>query len=453
MEISPGSPLSEPALSPSVAAADLTAPKVAVESRQSWGPTQPDERISLIDILRGLALFGIIAANIRGFAGPLTSYFQPDLIWKGRLNFWVQAFIDTFIQGKFITILAFLFGVGFVLQFTRAEKKQSRFVRVYVRRLFALLLIGALHQLLFWWGDILVTYALGGFLLILFRKRQNKTILIWALSLMLLPLVGGTGFAIYKHLRPDSPQKLVEKQKKALEERQKKEADMWKTVKVYQTGNYVDIFKERLGELKREDIMQPAVVAFTLPIFLLGFWVWRQGIIQDPEAHRALLKKGLIIGALFGIPASIGFTWGSHVMSGQPQVGPPTPFMLFGFFLMIFGRPALSMSYACGVGLLYLNNAWRRRMMPFANIGRTALSNYLLQTVVGTTIFYGYGGRLFARVNLGWLFVLSVVIYALQVPLSRWWLGRYRYGPAEWVWRAMTYGRAQVQKKSRAAAA
>jgi uncharacterized protein len=92
-------------------------------------------------------------------------------------------------------------------------------------------------------------------------------------------------------------------------------------------------------------------------------------------------------------------------------------------------------------------------MLPFAAIGRTALSNYLFQTVVGTTIFYGYGGRLFAKVGLGWLFVLSIIIYILQVPLSRWWLAHHRFGPAEWVWRRMTYGKAQLEERSATAAA
>jgi uncharacterized protein len=152
------------------------------------------------------------------------------------------------------------------------------------------------------------------------------------------------------------------------------------------------------------------------------------------------LKKGLIIGAVAGIPANIVATWIMHLTSGQPQTGPPSPLMLAGFPLFLFGRPLLSMSYACAVGLLFLNPVWRVRMMRFAVIGRTALSNYLFQTVFCTTIFYGYGGGLYAKVHLAWLLVLSIAVYALQVPLSTWWLERHRFGPAEWVWRSMTYG-------------
>ena len=431
---------------PAAGSAESPEPAVIAEPAQPWLPTEPGERIALIDVLRGLALFGIIAANMRGFAGPLTSYFHTDLIWKSSTDLWVQGFIDAFVQGKFITIFAFLFGVGFIMQAARAEKRQSKFGRIYSRRLLALILIGALHQFLFWWGDILVTYALGGFLLIPFRKRRSKTVLIWALALMLLPVVLASAYHVYGRFRPDPPLKAAEKQKKSAEGRAKTEADMWKTVKVYQTGGYADIFKERLGELKREAMSQPIAVGSTLPIFLLGLWVWRLGVLQKPEEHRALLKKGMIVGAVVGIPANIAFAWGSRVVTSQPHSGPPTRMMLIGFALAIFGRPALSMCYSCALGLLFLQDRWRRRMMPFAAIGRTALSNYLLQTIVCTTIFDGYGGGLFGKVSLAWLLVPTVIVYGLQVPLTNWWLGRYRFGPAEWVWRWMTYGRKSPMK-------
>ncbi len=419
---------------------------------QAIGPTQPDERITLIDVLRGVALIGIIVANMRGFAGPMPAYMEPGLIWKSRLDWWVQAFIDTFIQGKFITIFSFLFGVGFVLQFTRAEKRHARFGRFYSRRLSALLLIGAVHQFLFWWGDVLVTYALGGFCLIPFRKRTNKTILAWMLGLMLFPTVGGLGYYAYRQLRPLAPQKAAEKATKDAAERQKTLDGIPKSIQVYQNGSYAQIFMARLPDLKEANMFQPMVVMYTLPLFLMGLWVFRRGIIQDPGMHRALLRKGLVIGAIAGIPLNVLATWVMRLTAGQPPT-PPSPLMLLGFFLATFGRPLLSMSYACGLGLLFLNPAWRRRLLPFAAVGRTALSNYLLQTVVCTTIFYGYGGGLFVKVNLLWLLVLSLLIYALEIPLSNLWLRYYRFGPMEWVWRVMTYGKAQLVRREQVAAA
>ncbi len=411
-----------------------------------WEPTRPDERIGAIDALRGLALFGIIAANMRGFAGPLYAYFRPELVWNTRLDFWVQAFVDTFIQGKFISIFAFLFGVGFALQFSRAEERHGRFIQVYRRRLLALVLIGLLHQWLFWWGDVLVTYGLGGFLLILFRKRKSKTILIWALALMLLPVAGGLGYLAFRHFWPVAPQKREANKKKAEQARQKSEAEMQNTIKVYETGNYAAIYNERLRELWQQNRSQPFAVVITLPIFMLGLLVYRRGIFHDPESHRQELKKALILGALAGIPANVAATYIMHATGGMMQSGPPTGLQLFAFFLFTFGRPVLSMGYASAVVLLFLDRTWRSRLMPFSVIGRTALSNYLFQTAFCTTIFFGYGGGLYGRVHLAWLMVLSVAVYALEVPLSRWWIAHYRFGPAEWAWRSVTYGQLQRMK-------
>jgi uncharacterized protein len=429
-----------------VVSGDPVATNATAETSRPWEPTQLQERIDLIDVLRGLALFGIIAANMRGFAGPPYTYFRPEIMWNTRLDFWVQAFVDTFIQGKFIVIFSFLFGVGFALQFSRAEERHARFVEVYRRRLLALILIGGLHQLLFWWGDVLVTYALGGFLMICFRKSNNKTILIWVLSLMFVPFVGGIGYLGFRHFWPVPPQKVQAKKIKAEEERRKSLEEMSTAVKVYQTGRYAAIYKERVGELWHGNRSQPFVVAMTLPIFMLGLLVYRRGIFQNPEAHRAALKKALIIGAAVGIPANVAATYVTHITGVQVRSGPPGGLQLFGFFLFMFGRPALSMCYASAVVLLFLDTTWRPRLKPFSVIGRTALSNYLFQTIFCTTIFFGYGGGLFAKVHLAWLMVLSVAVYALEVPLSRWWLAHYRFGPAEWAWRSLTYGRLQPMK-------
>ncbi len=409
-------------------------------------PTQPEERISVIDVLRGFALFGIVAANMRGFAGPLYAYFRVDALWNTPGDFWVQALVDTFIQGKFISIFAFLFGVGFALQFSRVEERHGPFVQVYRRRLLALILIGLLHQLLFWWGDVLVTYGIGGFLLILFRKRKNKTILIWALALMLTPIVGGTGYLAFRHFRPAQSEKVVSEKKKAEEERQKSEAEMRDTIKVYQTGTYAGIFEKRLGELWQQNRFLPFSVVITLPLFMFGLLVYRRGIFQDPESHRPALKKAMLIGAIAGLPANVATTYIMYVTSGQTQLGTPTALQMFGFFLFTFGRPVMSMCYVSGIVLLFSNIRWRSRLMRFAAIGRTALSNYLFQTVFCTTIFFGYGGGLYGKVHLLALLILSIAVYGLEIPLSKAWLAHYRFGPVEWAWRSMTYNKLQPMK-------
>src|ERR1700682_3208680 len=162
---------------------------------QRVGPIHLSERIIFIDVLRGMALFGILAANMRGFFAPLDCYQFIGVLYHSRADVLAQGFIDAFIQGKFITIFSFLFGLGFAVQMSRAEAKGVRFMGFYPRRLLALALFGLTQGLLIWAGDVLLTYAFSGAILLLFRNRQQKTLLWWAGGLFALPIVGIVVFA------------------------------------------------------------------------------------------------------------------------------------------------------------------------------------------------------------------------------------------------------------------
>ena len=165
---------------------------------QRVGPVSLSERILFIDVLRGMALFGILAANMRAFFAPLDCYGHIGVLFHSRADVLAQAFIDVFIQGKFISIFSFLFGMGFAIQMSRAEARGARFMGFYPRRLLALALFGLIHGILIWAGDILLTYAFSGAILLLFRKRQQKTLLWWAGGLFSLPIVVSTTFlALY----------------------------------------------------------------------------------------------------------------------------------------------------------------------------------------------------------------------------------------------------------------
>jgi uncharacterized protein len=161
---------------------------------QPVGPVSLAERILFIDVLRGMALFGILAANMRAFFAPLDCYDNIGILFHGRADVLAQAFIDVFIQGKFISIFSFLFGLGFAIQMSRAQARGARFMGFYPRRLLALALFGLVHGIFIWAGDILLTYALSGAILLLFRNRQQKTLLWWATGLFSLPIVLSTVF-------------------------------------------------------------------------------------------------------------------------------------------------------------------------------------------------------------------------------------------------------------------
>src|ERR1700757_3479422 len=152
------------------------------------GPVSLSERILFIDILRGMALFGILAANMRAFFAPLDIYDRVNVLYTGRADVIAQAFINALIQGKFISIFSLLFGLGFAIQLSRAEARGARFMGFYPRRLAALALFGLIHGALIWAGDVLLTYAISGTILLLFRKRQQKTLLWWAGGIFVTPL-------------------------------------------------------------------------------------------------------------------------------------------------------------------------------------------------------------------------------------------------------------------------
>src|SRR5579862_833657 len=165
-------------------------------SESKAGPITASERILYIDILRGMALFGILAANMRGFNAPESVYGNIKVLFHGRADLIAQAFIDTFIQGKFVTLFSFLFGLGFAVQFTRAEARGAKFMSFYPRRLAALALFGLIHGILIWWGDILLSYALAGAILLFFRKREQWTLVWWAAGIFSVPILIGTGLTI-----------------------------------------------------------------------------------------------------------------------------------------------------------------------------------------------------------------------------------------------------------------
>lgn len=388
------------------------------------GPVPGSERITVIDTLRGAALFGILVANMRGFNAPMVAYFQPQLLWTWMPDRLAQAFVDWMVQGKFITIFAALFGVGFAIQLERATAR-GQSMWFYARRLAVLFVIGLAHSFLLWWGDILTNYALCGFFLLLFRRRTQKTVLVWGhvLYWFILALFGWISIA--SHLgwmqlpADDSARHIAE------------------TIRAYGQGTVREVFAMRAREWMEANsflIFLTRIVG----IFLFGLYIWRQGYLRNPAAHLGWWQRAQRIGLPVGIAGNlivVALQW-----TYEPNPMRPSVLNFTMFAIQSFAIPALSLGYAATVVLLWQDAVWRQRLLPFSYVGRMALTNYLMQSLICTTIFYSYGLGLYGRVgplaDLG----LALAIYALQIPFSRWWLSGHAYGPMEWVWRTMTYG-------------
>ena len=391
------------------------------------GPITSAERILYIDILRGMALFGILAANMRGFNAPSELYGDIRPLFHGRADLIAQGFIDVFIQGKFVTLFSFLFGLGFAVQMTRAVARGAKFMSFYPRRLAALALFGLIHGILIWWGDILLTYALAGAILLFFRNRGQKIVLWWAGSIFTAPILAISGIyiaALFGHgpaSHPSTP------------------FDMTKVlpiIAIYSHGTVAQILRENWIVWKG-DLSSQLFAIYAMCLFLSGLWVYRSGIVERLDEYKPLMKRICAVCIPLGIALNI-FVVYEH---SRPATGHPT---VAGYLASILQFPSmhlLSAGYASGLAVLIQSANWRRWLTPFAAVGRMALTDYLTQSVLCTLFYYSYTTGLYGRVGPAMGLIPTVVLYGAQVVFSNWWLSRYRFGPMEWLWRGMTYGK------------
>ncbi len=403
-------------------------------------PTRGRERLLAVDALRGFALLGILMVNMPMFNVP------PEVWWwrapwdHSALDRAAEVLIRVFAEAKFYTLFSFLFGVGMALQMRRILARGGRFIALYVRRLFILLIIGLAHGLLLWHGDILTTYALMGFPLLLLRNWRTRTLLIAALLLYLIPLV-----FFYGHLALSDAMRLADPEYAA-------EAAEWTSVwmdyrtelaedqvEVWSTGTWSDIFYERLDMHRRDLTSMGWFAVKVLAIFIIGFIAGRQGVFEDPLARGKLLRFCLGVGLPLGLLLNLAYV----IVRG---ISDPIHYQwlnLTAELLHSAGAPILTGGYVA-IFVVLAQRGWLRGLLrALAAVGRMALTNYLMQTIICTTIFYSFGFGLYGKVDYAAGLLLTLVIYATQVVLSTCWLSIFRFGPAEYIWRTLTYLRPQ----------
>jgi uncharacterized protein len=394
-------------------------------------PTAPGERIVLLDVLRGFAIFGILVYNMAFFSAPLYLQMTGQSSGEGAVDRLVELSVRFLVQGKFYSLFSFLFGLGFALQLQRAEARGARFAPLYVRRLLALLLIGLLHGFLIWMGDILTVYALLGFLLFLFRRRQPKTLLVWAALLMSVPVVFMAGMVQASEYLGPSPFGTIEEYQNLVA----------LSHQAYGAGSLADIMAMRARDFL---VVTMGGLFFggggIVGMFLLGAYFARQRIFEDTGNRLDFFRRLCWWGLALGVAGNLTFTVAT-------ELGPPASLSLLGLVGtvgFVVGAPALCFFYLSSIVLLWQSPGWQKHLARLGAVGRMALSNYLFQSVVCTLIFYNYGLGLYGQIGPATGLGLTLLIYTLQVPLSRWWLGRFRFGPAEWLWRSITYGKFQA---------
>jgi len=398
----------------------MTATTVSV----SPTPTEERERLPLLDILRGFALFGILLVNMEDFSAPNV----PGLatIWPDRSDHIVSWLLRFAAETKFRALFAFLFGLGFALQIQRAESQGDPFLMRYLRRVGALLLVGVAHYLLLWEADILMTYALVGLLLLLFAHRPPGTALRTAAMMAGIAVTLLSVIVLFAHPRAENPSSAAPSIPAAKVQ----------MVAIYSRGSYRDVVTYRARQMGMQLARIIPAAPLALMLFLVGLAAGKAGIAHAPANHRVLLRRVFVWCLVFGLISNYMVTVYASSLLTAPKM---TRALIVASYVL--GGPTLALAYLSGLTLLLLNRTWQVRLRLLAAPGRLALTNYLMQSVVCTTLFYGYGfgwyNHLRPLAGVG----LCVAIFLAQMGASSLWLHRFRYGPAEWLWRSLTYQR------------
>lgn len=386
-------------------------------------PLQPARRIEAVDILRGVAILGIFFINMLSYAGNFTAP-SAQAHSLDRAVVWIVRFVA---QAKFYTLFSFLFGWGMAIQMERAQQKNVPFVPHYIRRMLSLLIIGLVHALLIWDGDILVTYALLGLLLLCFHKASNRVLLVAGGVCILIPVL----------LSLPGPMAAFREWYAALQAPLRSAMAIGYRNDILVQGSYLQAVAHRWHKLLYSYTNSIYWGPHVFGMFLWGLYAGRRHIFRHLSAHTGLLRRVLWGGLLMGLPLNLLFI----VVTDAPQRVPAIWYDLATRGARTLAGSALSLAYAVIIVRLAHRPRWHARLAPLASVGRMGLSNYLTQSVLCTLIFYGYGLGLYGRVGATAAFLLMLVIYRLQIGASGWWLRRFRYGPVEWLWRTMTYGR------------
>jgi uncharacterized protein len=404
-----------------------TAPLTSIHSVADASALPVRERIPALDVLRGVAVAGILFANVLTFFG--LTFMPPDRIaaLPTAAADRVAVFLEhVLVEGKFYSIFSLLFGIGFGLQLSRGG---DAVLPRFRRRLRILLAIGAVHAFLIWAGDILMLYALLGFTMPWFARKPNRALLRWTVILLAVPtalyvvaltiwMLVGSGPA------PTAPSARVP-------------PSLLKFFEAIGTGGIKDAFIGNLVFLggRWADLFATVRFPKVLGMFVLGLWTVRTGIALSPSDHRATLARWRLFGWSVGLPANIVAVWAfEHWSYLPPSVGG-----LLGTAMQAVGVPMLALGYAATVALLVVDG--RRFITVFAPVGRMALTNYLMHSIICVVLAYGFAFGLWWRVGASRTMAIAAAIIVLQILLSAWWLSRHRFGPVEWIWRRLTYGR------------
>lgn len=429
-------------------------------SGQNAGPVTAAERLVSLDTLRGVAVMGILVMNVYAFAMPFAAYYNPTIMGgTDALNMGTWFFTHLFFDQKFMTIFAMLYGAGIIMMMDRAETRGAAFAPVLFRRSAWLIVIGLLHGYFIWFGDILFHYALMGMVVFLARNATPRTLITIACVLLPVTLLINFGSSFYvEELQSDVVEiERLQADGAALDDEQQQRLDEWQEIRPVFSPSEEDVAAEIAayrGTYIDALTHRAPFVAFMQINLTLVFVVWRVGALM--LLGMALMKLGVLSGErstrFYRKMTLVGYGFGLPLVSLsavllEAHEFDPLYVARYGGIPNYFGSILVALGHIGAVVLVLRSGTFKALVDRFAAVGRMALSNYLAHSLIMTSLFYGYGLGLYAEVPrfLQQGFVAALI--GLQLLVSPWWLRRFRFGPAEWLWRSLTYGQRQPMRR------
>lgn len=400
-------------------------------NNERMAPVKTSERYVILDALRGFAILGICAANypefsLYTFQGKEITDAMPTAGIDRVLRFMLYFLVD----GKFYTLFSLLFGIGFSIIISNAARKGVNGFHIFYRRMALLTFIGFLHLMFIWSGDILMLYALLGMCLPLLRNVSDRGLLRTAAFFLLLPIAVD---AMTQVLGVSLSAPAVREQWRYCDRYGITEENFGYWLR--DATSYGDMFKFLIqgAWVRVQEFVDGNRYFKVFGLFVLGFYIGRNRMYADLAARKPLLRHVTTIGLAAGLPLSLLYAW--SCMNGHP-LGNAVHTAIYTVSVYPLG-----LAYMCGMCLMYLRHkdlaVWRRLAYP----GRMALTNYIGQSVIGALLFYGIGLGLGASFGLVQTELVVAGVYLFQMAFSRVWLRFFRFGPLEWIWRMLTYGR------------
>ncbi len=406
-------------------------------------PIVGKERHAFIDFLRGFALLGILVVNLPLMNAPFAWEFSEFTIWTDTINTWASRFIKFFFTSKFYVLFSLLFGMGFYYFINKADQEQRTIIKLFRKRQLWLLLFGICHIIFLWYGDILLIYALVGFVIVWFRKKTNKTLLIWAGVFISLPILIIFLIAMFLSWLMTVPEAATEIGKAFDQAFYQIENFSAKALNVYATGSFSDIIRIRLTEYNYIFSSMFFFIPNILGIFLIGFVIARKKLLYNTVENHKILNKAL----LFFTPlALIGNFMLVYYGEKSSMVYIDMNDVLY-FLASSIGGISMAAVYIIVLFKIHNSHFTKKIILAVTRTGRMALTNYLTQSIIATTLFFSYGFALYGQINIWQGMLITLGIYLVQVVWSYYWLKHFKFGPMEWLWRSLTYAKIQALKK------